>query len=299
MVGGKKVALITGVTGFTGKYMEMELLKAGYVVYGFTTRPSKSPMYFQVNLDNVTLMAEIFRNIQPDLILHLAAQAFVAGDDPLEFYHSNTIGTGNLFTAIETSQVQPDSILISSSANVYGNNGASESLTESSIVKPVNDYAISKLAMEYVCDLWREKFPIIVTRPFNYTGLSQKENFLIPKIVRHHKSRSNSISLGNTDVYRDFCDVRDVVLAYRLLMEQKKSINGVVNICSEKVYSLLDILNMCEEVTGHTLTVSVNEKFVRDNEVKLLKGSNEYLHSLINGWDPRPLKITLKWMLSA
>jgi nucleoside-diphosphate-sugar epimerase len=162
---------------------------------------------------------------------------------------------------------------------------------------PGNDYAVSKLAMEHMASLWFDKLPIVITRPFNYTGRGQSENFLIPKIVAHFRRGAEVIELGNLDVWRDFSDVRAVVEAYCRLLESNPA-GQIVNVCSGVVHSLREIIAMLENITGHTMRVEVNPAYVRSNEVRSLCGDPAYLRSLIGDWRTPALEETLQWMLS-
>ncbi|WET42748.1 GDP-mannose 4,6-dehydratase [Citrobacter enshiensis] len=135
--------------------------------------------------------------------------------------------------------------MLASSANVYGN-GTAGKLSESTVVNPANDYAVSKLAMEYMSHLWMDKLPIFITRPFNYTGVGQTDNFLLPKIVKHFKAKSPTIELGNIDVWRDFTDVRALSKAYVKLLHAKP-FGEVINICSGRTYSLRKVIELCEK----------------------------------------------------
>lgn len=298
-----KRVLITGINGFTGRYMQTALQEQGYQVFGTVasgsaagndvSMPANTFVMDLCNADNVTMVVQ---QVQPHYVVHLAALSFVGHGDTNAFYAVNLVGTCNLLAALADLREKPRCILLASSANVYGN--AQEGvLTESAGVNPANDYAVSKLAMEYMAQLWQQQLPIVITRPFNYTGQGQEEKFLIPKIVRHFRDRAPVVELGNLDVWRDFSDVRALVRAYAGLLEQPTAIGKTVNICSGVAVSLRKVIAMCEAITDHTIQVQVNPAFVRANEVKSLCGNPALLQSLVLGWQPMEFEQTLRWML--
>jgi nucleoside-diphosphate-sugar epimerase len=152
--------------------------------------------------------------------------------------------------------------------------------------------------MEQMSLLWSPKLPIVLARPFNYTGINQSENFLIPKIVKHFKAKQPYIELGNIDVWRDFGDVRAVANAYVGLAE-KANAEDVFNICTGKLHALRDVIALCRDITQHDIEVIVNPAFIRENEVKSLCGDVTKLKNLIPDWEVPPLKTTLEWMLKS
>ena len=298
MAGVCKTALITGIHGFTGCYMQAELQAAGYRVVGLGAHPSCADDYWQADLLDRAALHGALREIQPDVIVHLAAVAFVGHLDASAFYEINLLGTRNLLEAIIATGKVPTCVLLASSANIYGN--ASEGLLdEGALVAPVNDYAVSKLAMEYMARLYSSKLPLVLARPFNYTGVGQANNFLIPKIVAHFRSGAPVIELGNLDVWRDFCDVRSVVQAYRRLLEAPAAYGETVNVCSGHAYSLREVIDLCRYITGRSIEIRISPEFIRTNEVKVLCGDNSRLLSLLGNWTPLPLKETLCWMLDS
>ncbi|MDI3375787.1 GDP-mannose 4,6-dehydratase [Pseudomonas sp. V104_6] len=291
-----KRALVTGINGFTGRYMAAELQANGYEVIGTGSQPSAAPDYHQVDLADGPGLRALLAELQPDVIVHLAAIAFVGHGAADAFYQVNLIGTRNLLEAIAACGKTPECVLIASSANVYGN--VSEGmLDEHTPPAPANDYAVSKLAMEYMAKLWCDRLPIVITRPFNYTGVGQAENFLLPKIVSHFQRKAPAIELGNLDVWRDFSDVRAVVRAYRGLIEAR-AVGQTVNVSSGITHSLREVIAKCSAITGRTLDVQVNPAFVRANEVKTLCGDNARLRALVPGWETPDLDETLGWMLA-
>ena len=293
----KRRVLVTGAEGFTGKYLVDELVGAGYAVFGIGTRPAHSDTYRQIDLLDIDALRSVYDEWKPQITVHLAALAFVGHGSPNDFYSVNIIGTRNLLQVIDESATDAECVVLASSANVYGNI-ASGLIDESAPVQPANDYAVSKLGMELMARTWMKKIPIVITRPFNSSGVGQAANFLLPKIVSHFRDREPRIELGNLDVWRDFSDVRAVVKAYRGLIEACPQ-GQTFNISSGTAYSLREVLAMCEKLSGHSLRVEVNPAFVRQNEVRKLCGDSTRLRELLPQWSTPPLIDTLDCMLRA
>ena len=214
-----KRALITGAEGFTGRYLARELERCGWDVWGTDVLDKPSdPRYRRSDLTDRESLQRIVDEIQPHAVVHLAGIAFVAHGNADAFYRVNLMGARNLLAALAETASRPRCVLLASSANVYGNRTEGV-LKETTPPNPANDYAVSKLAMEYMARLWLDRLPVVLARPFNYTGVGQGEAFLLPKVVAHFRRRAEVIELGNLDVWRDFSDVRAVVHAYRRLLE--------------------------------------------------------------------------------
>lgn len=292
---GRPRALLTGRNGFTGRYVAYELEAAGFEVIGLSDRqePADTGSITANLLDRDAVIAAVAA-VQPDVVLHLAAISFVAHGDVEAIYRVNVVGTRNLLEALEALPKKPQIVVLASSANIYGNTEV-EPITEDTPPAPANDYAVSKLAMEYMARLWADRLPIVITRPFNYTGVGQSEQFLIPKIVSHFRRGERMIELGNTEVVRDFGDVRDVAKAYASIVAALPQ-GGIFNICSGVGHSLADILDMMAEIAGYRIEVRVNQAFVRTNEVSRLIGCTDALDTVIHARLLTPFRATLAWM---
>ena len=293
----KKRVLVTGLEGFTGVHLAAELERKGFEVWGLDHVATNSPRRLVADLTDTASLCIAIEQVNPQYVVHLAGVAFVGHGNPKAFYDINLVGTRNLLDALAQSSCKLECVLLASSANIYGNTNGGL-LDESTPCHPANDYAVSKLAMEYMARLWIPKIPIVIARPFNYTGQGQTENFLIPKIISHFSQKKQIIELGNMDVWREFNDVRDVAFAYTKLLEEKP-IGQSVNVCSGNLVSLKEVLALAESITTHKIEIRVNAAFVRPNEVIELGGDATLLKKIIRDWQPRPLRDTLQWMLEA
>jgi len=280
--------LVTGLNGFTGQYVQAALESDGHELIGLKS-----------NLTDTQCVIDEVANLQIDAVIHLAAIAFVGHGDINDMYQVNLLGTRNLLQALALGPSTIQHVLIASSANIYGNSSAGM-LDEQTNAAPANDYALSKYAMELMAGFWCQRLPITLLRPFNYTGIGQNNVFLIPKIIDHFKARKPVIELGNLEVWREFNDVRFVADCYAKLIGLPPATSGqAINICSGNAYSLREVINLCQKITGHTIEIQVNPQFVRDNEVRVLKGDNQLLQERLGAVAQYDLEQTLTWMLGA
>lgn len=279
--------LVTGSEGFTGRHLTPELKRRGYTVIEHSVA--------ECDLRDAQAVRRMVGSAQPNFVVHLAAISFVAHGSPAEMYEVNTVGAVNLLDALATVDNLSKVILVSSS-QVYGSSDAN--LDEGSPCSPVSHYACSKLAMEHMAAPYCDRLPIVITRPFNYTGPGQPSRFLVPKIVQHFVRGEASIALGNLGVVRDFSDVRAVVDVYCRLLPAP--VNGqTFNICSGVGRSLRSVIEEICQLTGHDMQVIIQPEFVRASEVPRLVGSNERLVNAIGPLLHADFTATLRSMIAA
>jgi GDP-6-deoxy-D-talose 4-dehydrogenase len=295
--------LVTGAGGFTGLHLMDRLARDGHELHGLVhhaaeAMPPQLDAVHAADLRDLPAISDVIEEVQPDYVVHLAAIAFVAHGDAGELYSSNILGTRNLLHALASAPKRPQAVLIASSANVYGNRREGV-LDESLAPEPANDYGITKATCEALARLYADRLPIITVRPFNYTGVGQSEQFIIPKIIAHAKARKPVIELGNINVARDFSDVRAVVDSYARLLMAPQAVGGLFNVCSGEARSLAEIIEVVERLSGHSMKVEVNPAFVRADEVKTLCGSRARLEDVIGALAMPSLEDTLSWMLDA
>lgn len=278
--------LVTGGNGFTGVFVRRLLSEEGFSVVSLEADIT----------DRDALFAEIAR-VKPDYVIHFAAISFAGGENVDEIYRINVGGSVNLLDALADQLYPIKKIILASSATVYGN-VKDTVLSESLCPKPINHYGCSKLAMEHMAQNYLDRLPLIIARPFNYTGVGHDKKFLIPKIVQAYRDKVQLLELGNLDIYREFNDVRDVCGVYLDLLRCKAR-SLTVNICSGRVVSLHHILESMEAIAGYKVGVVVNPAFVRANEIVSLAGDSEGLVRVVSPSFKYSIEDTLRWMYGA
>jgi|TARA_R110002124_G_scaffold32704_12_gene109252 nucleoside-diphosphate-sugar epimerase len=271
--------LITGVSGFTGVPLASRLSAAGWEVFGLTNAPACDRVpSLCADLGETDRISDWVRSIQPTHVVHLAALSHVVGP-ALPFYEVNVLGTESLLEAIRRADVRPDKVLIASSANIYGQTPVCP-ISENEPPMPANHYAASKAAMEWVARQWFDRLPIIVTRPFNYTGPGQSEAFLFAKLVGAFHRREPVLTLGNVRVARDLSDVSFVTDIYHRLLDSDVQ-STVLNICSGRSVAISEALAILRDLTGHDPDITVDPALVRPNDIEVLTGDPARLRAAI------------------
>lgn len=279
-----KRLLITGAEGFTGRHLSEAADAAGFLV-----------SHLCADLTDRQAVFDSVLAIQPTHVAHLAAISSVTHENILALYDVNVLGTQNLLDALTALCGQPICIILASSANVYGNTDLKGPISESACPRPVNHYAISKLAMEHLVSTYAHRLPLVTVRPFNYTGVGHDDRFVIPKIVDHFSRKKPCIELGNLFVEREYNDVRGVCARYIALLDLGKP-GEFYNICSGNTATLQEVITCLSKISGHSINVKVNPAFVRANEIKSLAGSPVKLNELTGDLPWPSLEDTLRWM---
>lgn len=309
-----KRALITGINGFIGSHLADYLLKKGYKVFGTVRKTSNTEKIehikhkIKLNIAELTDAESIYRvlnDIKPDEIYHLASYSNVkkSWEEPREVILSNTIGTINLLESVRKLKINPP-IQISGSSEEYGlslKDGSS--VNETAPLKPLSPYAVSKVSQDMLSFQYSKAHGLrsIVTRGFNHTGPRRDDTYVVSsfskQIVMIEKGLQEPVmTVGNLEVTRDFSDVRDVVRAYHLLLQ--KGIPGEsYNICSGKVYSIKEILDILLSLSNVKIKIKSDPKKMRAIDILIMKGSYKKLNKQ-TGWKPEiPFKDTARDIL--
>lgn len=290
--------LLTGSNGFVGTYLKNELTSRGNDVWGVDFE-SFSNKTFGASIMDENALADIFRQVEPDYVVHLAAIADVDQSDEALIYTINFKGTLNVLNSCIQLKKIPRLVFISSSL-VYGN-VPTECLPidESFLVAPVNHYGASKAAAELAVKTFGCEYGLeyVIVRPFNHTGPGQTEKFVVPKIVNAFRRGDSTISLGNINTIRDFTDVRDVVKAYTGIINHFK--NGeIYNVASEKGITISNIIEKLESITGRAISIDKKEYLVRKSEIQSIVGNAQKMKKDI-GWEAEiSIDETLRAMLN-
>lgn len=269
-------ALITGINGFVGFYLKDELEKNGYTVCGMDIVGGGDVHY--ADLTDYRSVRDALESAQPGCVFHLAGQssAGLSWSNPQMTFDVNVTGSLNLLEAVREADASIPILMIGSS-DEYGKVGEKDCpLKETFVPRPANPYAISKLAQEELCKLYVEAYGmhIVMTRSFNHTGPRQKKGFVIPdfcsRIVEMEQTGRHIMNVGNLSAKRDFSDVRDIVRAYRLLME-RGSAGEIYNVGSGKAYQIRELLEMLVDMSGVEIEIYQDPEKMRPIDLPLIQ----------------------------
>lgn len=247
-----------------------------------------------VDLREADRLRRAVAHIAPDAVIHLAAQSFVPASfaHPRETYEINFFGTFGLLDALKAAGFTGRFLFVGS-GDAYGVVAPNElPVDEAHPLRPRSPYAVSKAAAEALCYQWSqsEAFEIVMTRSFNHIGPGQSERFVVAdfarQVVEIRKGlRPPVFRTGDIGVTRDFTDVRDVVQAYLLLLEQGKC-GEVYNVCSGSEHSIRDLLMRLLNLGGIEAAIEQDASRLRDAEQRRVCGSPRKLER-DTGWTRR------------
>lgn len=244
---GAKV-LITGGEGFTGRHLISAIRATGGEVATLSRNPITGADFqvYLADICDVKMTVAAVKAADPTHIVHLAAISATRRDDEDIYTRVNVEGAANVLNAAQDHAPRLEHITMASSAAVYGNPGP-HPVSETTVPAPANAYGQSKLEMEHLAA--GSGLPTLCLRPFNYTGPSQPDHFIVPKLVKAFAERQAKIELWETVSIREFWDVRDAVASYVALMA--KGATGVLNLCSGHQASVGDVLRTLSKITRH------------------------------------------------
>ncbi|HEX7241410.1 MAG TPA: GDP-mannose 4,6-dehydratase, partial [Longimicrobiaceae bacterium] len=243
---------------------------------------------------------------RPDSVYHLAGQASVADSfsRPLDTWDVNATGTLRLVCALAEGGFRDTRVLLAGSAEVYGNVPEGEQpISERHPIRPATPYAASKAAAEMVAlqASATEGPQVVIARSFNHTGPGQDSRFALPsfahQLVGVRAGRCDpTLHVGNLTVRRDILDVRDVVRAYRCLVEKGRA-GEAYNVCSGEAHPLREMVEEMIELSETGARIEVDSERFRPVDLPLLVGDGSRMRAL--GWSPEiPLRRTLSDLLA-
>jgi len=284
-------ALVTGASGFVGGHLTKELLKNNYEVYGASLLSHND--LFVADFTNFGEVRSLIQRVNPEVIFHLAAIAFVPASwkNPEFVFKVNTLGTLNLFEAVRSLGIDPVIVSVGSSEE-YGLVLENElPIKETNPLRPLSPYAVSKIGMDFLGYQYFKSYgmKIVRTRAFNHEGYGRGPQYMTSSFAKQiveikYKKRS-VIKHGDLSSKRDITDVRDTVRAYRLASELCEH-GEVYNIGSGNLYSAEEILKTLIRISGVKVKTEIDPDRLRPSDVKILQSDSTKFKEK-TGWKPK------------
>jgi GDP-4-dehydro-6-deoxy-D-mannose reductase len=292
--------LITGATGFSGSALVAHYARCGYEVHGIFRDPTDDRTWLPegvqvhaVDLHDGLAVLDVVRTVAPDILHHLAAQssAAVSLQDPMGTVTANTLMQYNVLEAVR--RATPDArVVVVGSCDEYGNVAPDDNpIVETHELRPLTPYALSKVVQDLMGQQYAisHHLAVIRVRPFLQLGPRRSDRFAAGTFARQIAEielgmREPVIQVGNIDLLRDFCDVRDVARALALAAERGTA-GEVYNIASGTGHTLRDLLSAMLRRAGVHADLVRDPGRIRSGEPQLLIGNAARLHAA-TGWAP-------------
>ena len=305
--------LITGGTGFVSSHLLEYLQTLGYenihlTSYGPTNQwflnrlPAEN--IHQLDLTNQAKTKALLKKLKPTQVYHLASIAVVGGSfDSLNKILDNNIKLQlSLLTAVKELKLKTR-ILIIGSADEYGISYPDElPIKESHPFRPINPYAVSKITQDMLAHVYFKAYnlDIVRVRPFAHIGERQSEAFSVSSFAKQialiEKGEQKSLKVGNLEAYRDFSDVKDVVVAYHTIMVRGQT-GEVYNIGSARQIQMEHLLQQLIQLARVPIQVETDASRLRPADVRVMVANIDKIKTL--GWQPQiPLEVSLKRVLN-
>lgn len=303
--------LITGITGFVGSHMADYLLHRGTAaIFGLKRWNLSRLRNIRHLLDHprVTLLdcditdpigvRQIIKQVKPDKIFHFAAESFVSPSwlHPTHYMAVNFQGTVNLLDAVREAGISPR-FFIPGSGEEYGEIAESElPIRETTVLRPVNPYAVSKIAQDFIGLVYFKSYglPVIRTRAFNHEGPRRDHVFGIPayayQIARIEAGKQpHVVKVGGIEDKRNFTHIADLIEAYWLAME--RCAPGELYLIGadepEHIHTFREALQSLLEMSPvKGIRIEQDPALVRPTSVPRLIGDTSKFRAL-TGWKPK------------
>lgn len=296
-------ALITGIAGFAGSHLADYLVGRGDVDVHGILRPEDGTQNLTHLMDRITLypvdmgnyarLCDVLRTIAPGTVYHLAAQASVgqSWERPAATIVGNITMQLNLIQAFLTNGLSPR-LLVVGSADEYGRVTDKDlPIDEDTPLRPLNPYAVSKIAQDMLAYQYHlsHGLHVVRMRPFNHIGPRQGLGFVVPdfafQIARIEAGLQEPVmGVGDLSARRDFVDVRDVVRAYVLALEQGAP-GAVYNVGSGRSHRISDVLDTMLRLSTRAIRVETDRERLRPSDIREALCDCTRLRAA-TGWEP-------------
>lgn len=289
-----KKIIIFGIGGFVGGYLAQEFLSCGYHVCGSdiekNDRIPSGVDFYQINLLDSESVERVVDAVAPDVIVNLAAISSVgmSWNMPQKTIEVNVIGALNIMEAARKLPIKPRILFVGSSEEYEC---CDADIDERVGLNANNPYGISKMTQENFAKLYRERYDmkIYCVRPFNHTGIGQKESFVLPSFCKQvaeieKRGTTGKIQVGNLEAIRDFSHVKDIVRAYRMIVESDNC-EQIYNVGSGHAYSIREMLDYIIALSTQKITVEIESTRVRPIDTPRICCDNHLIQKEL-GWKP-------------